>query len=243
MSKYNDVGIGGTLDWKRIRKLMCIGIIGAVMTLVGDMLLGWGVHDAEQTGMEGFLSMYRDLPDGRILWSAILGFVGIPLEALAYFSVYRLIAPYSEKHAHLYRTGILGTLAFGGCGVHVPCLACVFFYKYMLKASPGTALADSIRFGAYFLLPGMLVFFVFWVILHIAHIAAFSKGLTPYPKWCWIFCPAVGMAIVMLLKFLPETAVRNALTAAWMSFGSLWMFIGLLIMSRKAIKHSNVDQL
>ena len=41
-------------------------------------------------------------------------------------------------------------------------------------------------------------------------------------------------ALTMLLKFLPETALRNAITAGWMSIGSLWMFIGLLVMSRKA---------
>ena len=231
---YNDIGIGGALDWKRIRKLMCIGIFGALLTLVGDMLLGWGVHDPSIEGLEGFLSAYRDLSDGRIFWSALLGMIGIPLEALSTFAIYRVIAPYSERHAHLYRTGILGMLAFAGCGVHVPCLACVFFYKYMMAASPDTALEASVRFGLYFLLPGMILFFIFWIVHHIAHIGAFAKGLTPYPARCWVFCPAVGMALTMLLKFLPETALRNAVTAAWISIGNLWMFAGLLILSKKA---------
>ena len=42
------------------------------------------------------------------------------------------------------------------------------------------------------------------------------------------------MALTMLLKFLPETELRNAITAGWISIGSLWMFIGLLVISRKA---------
>lgn len=221
------------IDWPRVRHLMKLGMVGALLTLAGDMLLGWGVHDASVSGMAGFLSAYLNLPDGRIFWSAFLGFIGIPLEALCYFSVYRMIKPYSEGHAHLYRAGILGELAFAGCGVHVPCLACVFFYKYMAAASPETALDASVRFGLYFLLPGMIVFFVFWIVQHIAHIAAFAKGLTPCPRRCWVFCPAVGMAAVMLLKLLPETALRNALTAAWISFGNLWMFGGLLAATRK----------
>ena len=223
-----------TLDWKRIRHLMKLGIFAALMVLTGDMLLGWGVHDASKPGMEGFLSAYLHLPDGTLFWSAFLGLIGIPLEALCYFAVYRLIMPYSPRMAHAYRSGILGVLAFGGCGVHVPCLACVFFYKTMMAASPETALDASVRFGLYFLLPGMILFFIFWLVHQIAHIAAFSKGLTPYPKWCWIFCPAVGMALTMLLKLLPETALRNAVTAGWMSIGSLWMFAGLLIMASKA---------
>ena len=115
------------LDWPRIAHLMKLGIVAALMVLVGDMLLGWGMHDAAKSGMEGFLSAYLNLSDGRILWSALLGLIGIPLEALCYFAVYRLISPYSPRLAHAYRSGILGVLAFGGCGVHVPCLACVYF--------------------------------------------------------------------------------------------------------------------
>lgn len=237
---YNDIGIDSKLDRGRIRKLMLIGIFAACMVLVGDMLLGWGMHDASKGGMEGYLSAYINLPDGRIFWSAFLGLLGIPLEALSYFGVYRLIAPYSQRYAHLYRTGILGVLTFGGCGVHVPCLACVFFYKYMSAANPETAVGESVHFGAYFLLPGMILFMIFWVLHHIAHICAFAKGLTPYPKWCWIFCPAFGMALTMLLKFLPESPLRNALTAAWISIGNLWMFIGLLVMMKKAIGDKDV---
>ena len=92
---YNDIGIDSKLDRGRIRKLMLIGIFAACMVLVGDMLLGWGMHDASKGGMEGYLSAYINLPDGRIFWSTFLGLLGIPLEALSYFGVYRLIAPCS----------------------------------------------------------------------------------------------------------------------------------------------------
>ena len=42
------------------------------------------------------------------------------------------------------------------------------------------------------------------------------------------------MALTMLRKFLPETPLRNALTAGWISIGNLWMFGGLLAMIKKA---------
>ena len=82
-------------DWPRIAHLLKIGIVAALMVLVGDMLLGWGVHDPAKSGLEGFLSAYLNLSDGRIFWSALLGLIGIPLEALCYFAVHRLIAPSS----------------------------------------------------------------------------------------------------------------------------------------------------
>ncbi|MBQ7486510.1 MAG: hypothetical protein IJT77_03350 [Clostridia bacterium] len=221
-------------DWTRIRHLLKIGIFGALMVLAGDMLLGWGIRDDARTGMDWFLSAYPDLSDGRIFWSAFLGLIGIPLEALCYFAVYRLIAPNSPGYAHLYRSGILGTLAFAGCGVHVPCLACVYVYKTLMRVSPDTAVDTTVRFGLYFLLPGMILFFIFWIVLHIAQIGAFVRQMTPYPKWCWVFCPAVGMGLTMLLKCLPESPARNALTAGWISIGNLWMFCGLLLLSRRA---------
>ena len=41
------------------------------------------------------------------------GLVGIPIEVLSYFGVYRLMADRSSKHAHAYRAGIFGMLIFG----------------------------------------------------------------------------------------------------------------------------------
>ena len=103
----------------------------------------------------------------------------------------------------------------------MPCLACVFFYKHMMAAGSDTALELSIRFGLCFLLPGMILFLVFWAVSQTARIASFAKGTTPYPKRHWIFCPAAGMALTTLLKLMPETAPRNAVTAGWTSIGSL----------------------
>ena len=83
---------------------------------------------------------------------------------------------------------------------------------------------------------------IFFVIHSIAQISAFAKGLTPYPKWCWIFCMPVGMAVTMLLKFAGNNAVASALTAAWISIGNLWMFIGLLAMMKKRSKTTGTFQ-
>ncbi|MBQ9383658.1 MAG: hypothetical protein IJT87_05425 [Ruminiclostridium sp.] len=236
MTTYNDIGIKNELDWKRIRKLMILGLLGAVMTFIGDFILGFRTGDESLTGLEQKLSSYLSMSDTEIFISAFLGFIGIPLEGLCYFGIYRLIAPYSMKWAHIYRSGVLGYLIFAACGVHVPCLACVYFYKYSAAVSPATAFDDTIRFGMYFLLPGMIAFLIFFIVQSAAHICAFAKGLTPYPKWCWIFCMPVGMAAAMLLKFAGNNALASAITAAWISIGNLWMFGGSLIMMNKAEK-------
>ena len=49
----------------------------------------------------------------------------------------------------------------------------------MTNASPDTALDASVRFGLYFLLPGMILFFIFWVV----HPASFHQQGFAYLKF------------------------------------------------------------
>ena len=83
------------------------------------------------------------------------------------------MAERSPKYAHMFRSGIIGYLIFGGCGVHVPCLSTVFFYKYMEKYAPDDALELSVRFGKFFLLPATILFLIFFAVMSAAQILAF----------------------------------------------------------------------
>lgn len=233
MNHFNDIGIDSKLDWQRIKKLLLIGLFASCIVFVGDMLLGYGAGEEGTSSIAGWLLPYAGLSDSRIFWSALCGLIGIPLEGLCYFGIYRLMAEKSPKHAHIYRSGIIGYLVFGGCGVHVPCLSAIYFYKYMAAASPETALEISERFVLYFLIPGTALFFIFFVVLCAAQISAFAKGLTPYPRWCWIFSLPVGMACAFPLDFLKSSALANGLSASWISIGNIWMFGGLLFMMGK----------
>ena len=231
---YNTIGIDGNLDWKRIRKLFVIGLAAGIMVFIGDWLLGYGVADETLTGNEKILSAYLGLSDTRIFWSAFLGLIGIPLEGLCYFGIYRLMADRAPGLAHSFRSGVFGYLIFGACGVHVPCLAAVYVYNHLMEVSPEKAFDLSMRFGAYFLLPAMLLFMIFSIIMWIAQIKAFATGKTPYPKWCWVFSVPVGMAAATFLGIFGNHAVINALTAAWISIGNIWQFAGLLLFMKKA---------
>lgn len=74
MQNFNDIGISRQLDWPRIRKLFSIGLFGALLTLVGDMILGWGVEDETLTGISRMLSAYTGISDGGILPRRCWGF-------------------------------------------------------------------------------------------------------------------------------------------------------------------------
>ena len=205
MADFNDIGIPRQLDWPRVRKLLTIGVFGAPLHLAGDLILGWGVEDESLTGLFRMLSAYTATSDGGILASALLGLFGMTLEGLSFFGVYRLMAERSPKDAHRYRSGILGYLIFGACGFHVPTCALVFLGKQGL---PEETLA---KFALYFLLPATALFWVFFLLLAVTQIAAFAKGHTPYPRWCWVFSPLMGGLAAQALGFLGNLPALNAI--------------------------------
>lgn len=112
----------------------------------------------------------------------------------------------------------------------MPTCALVFLAK--------NGLADELllQYAACFILPAFALFWIFFLILEITHIRAFAQGNTPYPKWCWIFSMPVGMLIAMLPNVFGNRPFVNALSCAWIAFGSLWTFAGLLVMMKKAQK-------
>ena len=225
---FNDIGLSWQLDWPRIRKLLTIGLFGAALHFAGDLLLGWGVEDEALEGVLRMLSAYTDASDGRIFAAAILGLIGMTLEGLSLSGIYRLMTSTAPEAAHSYRSGILGYLMFGACGFHVPTCAFAFLAKHGLEE------AVLLRYAAYFLLPAFLLFWIFFLVLEITQILAFAKGWTPYPKWCWIFSMPVGMLLAMLPNVFGNRPFVNAMSCAWIAFGCLWMFGGLLVTMKKA---------
>ena len=221
------------MDWGRIRHLLKLGILASLMVLAGDMLLGWGVSDPSITEVPAMLSRYLSVPDGRIFASALLGLIGIPIECLCWFAVYRMIQPYSETDAHAYRAGIIGCLAFGGCGVHVPCCMAVYLLKHFYAENPAAAMHESMRWISWFLFPATVIFAVFFFLAAVIQIKTFAKGHTPLPRWCWVFSILFGLLFAILMRMIGDYGLTNALAAGWISIGNLWMMGGLLIVSGK----------
>ena len=230
----SDIGKDRAFDWQRIRHLLKIGIGAACMVLAGDMLLGWGVADPAVTQLPAMFTRYLSVPDRRIYASAILGLIGIPMECLSWFAVYRLIQPCSEKDAHAYRAGILGCLAFGGCGVHVPCCMMVWLAKRFYGTRPDTLVQELVPWLVWFLLPATVIFAIFFFLTAIVQYRAFRAGHTPLPRWCRIFSVLFGLVWVLLMRLTGDHALTNALATGWISVGNLWMMGGLLAVTKEA---------
>lgn len=230
MEDFHDIGIARQLNLPRIRKLLSIGLFASVLHMTGDMMLGFGSEDETRTGFARLLSAYTGRPDGVLFAAALLGLLGMALEGLSYFGIYRMIVPYSPRYAHSYRAGIFGYLMFGACGFHVPTCALVYLIKH------GLAEESVLRYAAYFILPAFVLFWIFFAVLEVVQIKAFAMGQTPCPRWSWIFSLPVGMAAAMLPHVFVNLPFFNALACAWIAFGNLFMFCGLLAVVKRCHK-------
>ena len=221
-------------NWIRIRHLLKLGILSAVMVLIGDMLLGWGRSDPSVTEIPAIFTRYLAVSDGRIFASALLGLIGIPVECLCWFAVYRILQPYSPKEAHLFRGGILGCLAFGGCGVHVPCCMAVYLLKHFYHEDPSSVVQNMSGWILWFLAPATVIFAIFFFLAAVVQFRTFLRGGTPYPRWCCIFSLLFGLVWMILMRWTGDHPLANALATGWISAGNIWMMGGLLVQSKTA---------
>ncbi len=219
----------GTPDWGRVAHLFKLGIVAALLALIGgDMMLGWGTADLSLTGMAQYFSRYSTVSDTRIFWAALLGMTGIAIESMSFFGIYRVIAAKSEKYAHAYRAGLIGMLIFGPF-CHVMCCATIYFYNAVKRINPDMAIHEALKFAKLFLAPVSVVFFAFFLIMNIVQIAAFAKGETPYPRWCLVFTMLTGIMDIVIMRMFGNRAWAYALATGWLSVGSLITFSGLLL--------------
>ena len=230
------------IDRNRTALLLKTGILGAAVILAGDLLMGWGVRDAQLTGLAGQLSPYLAVSDSRMFWASVLGFTGVPLAVAGHFGIYRLIKPCSRSCARMYAAGNLGFLAFGGAGVHVSSVEAAFFYKYMTAADAGTALASTVKFASCFLLPLYIVVLACWAVMVYAQIRAIAGKHSPYPRWCWVFSMLVGSLFVSPLGLLGNYAPVNALMVGAFSLGNVWTLAGHLWMLRRSEKDGKLSE-
>ena len=227
----NTIGIEHNLDRVRIRKLLAIGLFASVLTGIGDFLLGYAESPAGGGLSASVMASAPNLTDGQIIAGSLLGFVGIFLEGLACFGVYRLMADAAPKYAHLYRAGIFGYIWLAPVGCHMNVGILNLAYNYLLQADEALAakVADLLFFG--FSLPIYLLLILFWLPMMIVQFKAFSKGLTPYPRKAKWFCVPIGAvpALALALILGPKTALGAAIGTMFLSFGNAFLFGGLLL--------------
>lgn len=226
----NTIGIDNHLDRMRIKKLLMIGLIASVMTGAGDFLLGFGEEVRGESLASNVMANAMNLSDVQLVWGGLLGLIGLFLEGLACFAIYRLMADKAPKYAHIYRAGIFGYIWLAPIGCHMNVGILNIAYKYLLGFDETLANQIGNKLLIAFSLPVWILLIAFWLPMIIVQFKAFSKGFTPYPtyaKWFNIFIGAIP-SLIIGAAIGTDTALGPAIGTMFLSFGNAFMFGGLL---------------
>ncbi len=212
-------------------------VFGAIVASVADMLLGYGTVSENAKTIEDYLLIYVQLSDKRIILSVLHGMIGISIEASCCFAISDLMKEKASRQALIYKLALIGYSIFGPCSFHVPCLAITFIYKHLYYVDALLALEMVLKYGMYFMLLSLILFMICFFTTVIVQTRVFSKGLTCYPKYYWIFSLAFFAVIAIICLPFSKYPLANAISAAYINLSFLWIFTGLLLNSKQAEKN------
>ena len=207
-----------------------IGLFGALLTLIGDLLIGAARFPDGANVIDGYFAIALAMPAWRPILGGLIGVVGICLEYCGLMTIWPLIREKMPRGGRFYRLSMYVYLAVAGGAVHLPCGAFMWIYKSVAGAA-GQAVGHDIalKYLLYFLLPAAAVFAVFFIGAGIVQFVAFFKGRTPFPKWYCVFNLLLGKAVFNGVRRLGNTALINGIGTSNMSLGAIVMFTALLL--------------
>ncbi len=215
---------------QKAEKSLKIGLFGALLTLIGDLLIGAARFPDGANMIDGYFAIALAMPAWRPILGGLIGFAGICLEFCGLMTIYPLIREKMPQGGRFYKLSMHVYLAVAGGAVHLPCGAFMWIYKSVAGAA-GKAVGHDIamKYLLYFLLPAAAVFAVFFIGAGIVQFIAFFKGRTPFPKWYCVFNLLLGKAVFNGVRRLGNTALINGIGTSNMSLGAIVMFTALLL--------------
>ncbi len=218
------------MNREKAERYLKIGLFGAILTLIGDLLIGAAKFPDGMNMIDGYFAIALTLPAWRPVLGGLIGFVGICLEFCGLITIYPLIREKMPRGGRFYKLSMYVYLAIGGGAVHLPCGTFMWLYKSVTDAAGQAAGHDiALNYLLYFLLPSAAVFGVFFAGANVVQFIAFARCYTPFPKWYCVFNLMIGKIFFNGMRRLGNTALINGIGTSNMSLGAIVMFTALLL--------------
>lgn len=230
------------MNYQKIKNRLCLGIFGAFLTFIGDMLLGYIRFPDGASMIDGYFAAALAMPVWRPILSGLIGCLGICLEVPALLTIYPLIKEKMPKSAAFYKFSMYVYLALAGGAVHLPCGVFMWLYHAVTeKAGQEIGHEIAMQYLLYFLIPVSAVFMLFFFGANIVQFIAFFGGKTPFPKWYCIFNLLIGQILFNSVRMIGNYAITNGIGTSNKSLGGIIMFIAFLIGFRKYVPDSSAE--
>ncbi len=207
-----------------------IGLAGACLALIGDLLIGY-IKFPEGAGiLEGYFAAALALPVWRPILGGMVGFLGISLEFLGLMTFYPLLKKKMPRGAAFYKLSMYVYLAVGGGAVHLPCGVFMWLYHSVADAAGQEIGYDiALRYVMCFILPVTVVFYVFFAGSSIVQFVGIIKGYTPLPKWYALFNLLILSVFFNMVRGIGNYAIINGIGTSNKSLAAIMMFLALFV--------------
>ena len=230
------------MNREKAERYLKLGLFGAMLTLIGDCLIGAAKFPDGASMIEGYFAIALAMPAWRPILGGLIGFVGICLEFPALMTIYPLIREKMPRDGIFYKLAMYVYLAVGGGAVHLPCGTFMWIYKMAAEAVGGEIARNiALRYLLYFLLPSAAVFGIFFIGASVVQFIAFAKGCTPFPKWYCVFNLLIGKVVFNSVRRFGNTALINGIGTSNMSLGAIALFTALLLGWKKYVGYREYE--
>lgn len=220
------------MEWGRFERGLAIGLGGAAVTLLGDLLLGANPAAVGQTG-SAMVDLFRDAAGNsevRMVLGGMLGAVGIPFTGVGYCQLHRLLKHRKGVMPRMYQLAALLFIGLAGAGTHLNCAAIPLLYQWIAASDPALAVAVTEKYANCFLMPPTILFGVLLLAALLYQTAVIWKGETAYPRRAVFYNMAVGVvAAYAAAAAIGNNRVGNGIATGAVSIGHIWMF-GMLLL-------------
>ena len=222
------------METNKIIRRLKIALLGAALTLIGDLLIGCAAFPEGANLIDGYLAAALTFPAWRPIAGGLIGLLGICLEVPGLMTVSTFMRERMPRGAACYRFSMYVYLALAGAGVHLPCGVLLWLYREAAALAGKAAAYDlAVRYVLYVMGIPTLVFSVFFLTANVLMFLAFLRGKTPFPRWYCLFNPILMKGLFNGVRFLGHSAVCNGIATSNMSLGAIVLFTALLIGVKK----------
>ena len=213
------------MDKSKIRKYLIIGLIGAIITVIGEMSQGFvATIDSSNLMMQEF-ETYASFPGWRHGFGSTIGAMGILLQFFGVYAIYLSFKSKDDKNSKRYKIGAVNYSIIGAI-VHILLATAI----YVLKINSELFMEYMIWFA----MPIVIIFLIGYIWFSIIMFNKFRKNETIFPKWCCWLNPVVGKIFFNIVATLiPFSALANGISYSNMGIASIIIFAVLLVNLKK----------
>lgn len=215
------------MDREAYKRGLLIGLVGAVLTLMGDFLLGANPAAGVTTGV-AMVDMFADAfsnSDLRMVLGGMCGAIGIPMSGVGYYQLGQLLKREKGTMLWLYQAAVLAFTGLAGAGTHVSCAVIPLLYKWIAGSDPELAAAVAEKYASCFMMPMTVIFGVLLFAALAWQAVVIARGRTIYPSYAVFYNMVFGViAAYVLACIIGNNAVGNGIGTGAISIGHIWMF-------------------